>query len=438
MLLRRFHGPLVLFIGSLLAVPSAQGRVWVVDDDGGAGVDFVTIQEAITAASDGDTILLKEGTYFETPQFGSKGLVLAADASTRPIVELGGGTDASGELPRIAEGLPLGASLTIRGIEIGFLANSFSAAHTFYLRDCQGSVWIEDCSIGQIETTDSPQQAAVYLQDCDRVALLDCQVTALDGENLLVSCPAECTFGAQDAMHLVRSTAFLFDTRVEGGDGSNCYVLPSGAFGGDDGNIGILADDASSLHLEAGMVTGGYFGGCPAGGATDGGNAVELRDSSFVSTREAVLVGGGVNTFGCGDFPNPGLPLAIDGTSAAEDYPVPTLALTVDSPVRAGEIVTVHLDGPPLVPVWLAAGAQPFGLHLERFAGTVLLAPPLGISSLGSLDAGGQLTLSIPAGSVPPGVDAVAVHAQVYYFDATTSTFALGGGSFLLGLSAAF
>ena len=56
--------PLVAPLLLALVLPAAaQGAVWIVDDDGGAGVDFVTIHDAVDAAADGDTILVKDGTY---------------------------------------------------------------------------------------------------------------------------------------------------------------------------------------------------------------------------------------------------------------------------------------------------------------------------------------------------------------------------------------
>ena len=45
------------------ASPRGEAREWTVDGDGPA--DFYTIQGAINAASDGDTITIRDGTYCE-------------------------------------------------------------------------------------------------------------------------------------------------------------------------------------------------------------------------------------------------------------------------------------------------------------------------------------------------------------------------------------
>jgi nitrous oxidase accessory protein len=54
----------LLVLADLKFVESARAsRTWTVDDDGSA--DFHTIQEAVNAASDGDTVLVHSGTYYE-------------------------------------------------------------------------------------------------------------------------------------------------------------------------------------------------------------------------------------------------------------------------------------------------------------------------------------------------------------------------------------
>ena len=55
----------VLAVLVLACAGTAAGATWVVDDDGGAGVDFTTIQAAVDAASAGDTIEVRGGMYVE-------------------------------------------------------------------------------------------------------------------------------------------------------------------------------------------------------------------------------------------------------------------------------------------------------------------------------------------------------------------------------------
>jgi parallel beta-helix repeat protein len=49
-----------------LLIGAVSAATWYVDDDGGAGINFTQIQEAMRAAHDNDTIIVYNGTYNES------------------------------------------------------------------------------------------------------------------------------------------------------------------------------------------------------------------------------------------------------------------------------------------------------------------------------------------------------------------------------------
>ncbi len=53
-----------------ITVTAAGPKTWYVDDSGGA--DFTTIQAAVNAATDGDTIIVRDGTYPENVVVGKE------------------------------------------------------------------------------------------------------------------------------------------------------------------------------------------------------------------------------------------------------------------------------------------------------------------------------------------------------------------------------
>ena len=86
---------MILFLCSaVLSLPTSLAggqQVLVVDDDGGVGVDFTELQEAVDAASAGDVILVRSGTYSGL-LLGDKSLFVIADrgADVRMITNIPG------------------------------------------------------------------------------------------------------------------------------------------------------------------------------------------------------------------------------------------------------------------------------------------------------------------------------------------------------------
>jgi parallel beta-helix repeat protein len=93
-------------------------RTWTVDDDGPA--DFQTIQEAINNASEGDTIYVKNGTYYENVVMNKNNLTLVGENKEDAIIDGGGG----GSVIRINANNILVSGFTMQGS--GISLDSFS------------------------------------------------------------------------------------------------------------------------------------------------------------------------------------------------------------------------------------------------------------------------------------------------------------------------
>jgi len=91
---KAFYGLIVtLLLTNMLVLSSniqrveAEPKTWTVDDDGPA--NFSSIQEAINAASSGDTIYVKNGTYYENVEV-NKTVSLIGESKENTIVDGGG------------------------------------------------------------------------------------------------------------------------------------------------------------------------------------------------------------------------------------------------------------------------------------------------------------------------------------------------------------
>ena len=109
-----------------LAPTALAQRTFVVDDDGGPGVDFTAIQPAVDAAVAGDRILIRGG-FYSAPTI-TKGVALFAgrdvtvDAFTRPFT---------------IRGVPVGEVVSLNGFERTGLSNAMR------IESCRGTVILQ-------------------------------------------------------------------------------------------------------------------------------------------------------------------------------------------------------------------------------------------------------------------------------------------------------
>lgn len=82
------HGILLMSIGLLLVcafVGTASGKIWYVDDDGGA--DFTKIQDVIDVANESDTIFVYNGTYIEHLSIDKVNLTILGENRNTTIID---------------------------------------------------------------------------------------------------------------------------------------------------------------------------------------------------------------------------------------------------------------------------------------------------------------------------------------------------------------
>ncbi len=84
----RYWLVLVCFaVTMLVLVGTTSADTWYVDDDGGAGINFTKIQEAVDVAQANDTIFVYDGTYEEQVRVDKR---LTLKGIECPVVDTGG------------------------------------------------------------------------------------------------------------------------------------------------------------------------------------------------------------------------------------------------------------------------------------------------------------------------------------------------------------
>lgn len=388
------------FVLFALASLAAAQSTWTVDSMNGPGTDFTEIADAIAAAGEGDTIVVRNG-FYGLIHVDGKSLTITAEAGASPVISpftFGGSNPAL-----LIENLAAGQRASVRGMRF---AHTFTTTMltSISCRDCMGSIWLEDCDTLTTPAGLMSPRSGMRVTSCDNLVVTRCFLSGSDN-SICSTCPMP------PGVLLVDSNTAIYDSRIEGCDGSNSV----GAAGPQTGGNGLVIE-GGTCYLSGSNVTGGQGG--PAfllQPAADGGiGLLQLLDSTVTRALDTTIAGGPGGP-GNGTPPgNPGQDLVVNAGTFATLTGTARSAV-IDSPVRpATEALVETFNGLPGDVVLMAYSTSgplaPFFLPAGK--GPLVIAPNLVISTKGTCDANGELVTTPMIGALSPGVSSQVVYLQ--------------------------
>ncbi|MCB9896445.1 MAG: hypothetical protein H6825_00445 [Planctomycetes bacterium] len=379
----------LLALLALTLAARGQGNLIIVDDGPCPGADFATIQAAVDAAQDDDTILVHGSTGAPFAPFVVEGKDLR-------LVAFGD--------VQIDASAPVELRDTDPDREI--LLRGFTSTRPLVVQHCKGPVWIEDCRFGGAAAS-TPEPGASF-DDCGAVTLV--RATFRGGDAMPDgSAAAEAGVIAHDVALLQ-----IWNGLVTGGRGALFDATSA------DGGHGLTAGGATVVALHAADLRGGDGATSADAGATqpgsDGGDGLRADAGVTVLRYDSSLSGGAPGTSDAGDG-KPGRPLA--GSAVVLELPGEARVFSVEpAVVLEGHPAFVHVETVPGDHAILWAGTFQLPMLLPALGGT-LSTILWYVADLGVLP-GGPLDLQPVLAEGLAGPDSVLpLHAQLGFLNGT-------------------
>ncbi len=363
----------------------AQGQLWVVDDGGNFGAHFTDIQPAVSAAQDGDTVLVHEGEYGPVTIDGKALVVLNASFL--------GVNLRCGEL--VVRNLLPSQEVSVRGF----------GPDRVLLQSNAGSVLLEQVWVGQ-----APLFSACNLRP---PALPATAVDALRVEACAAVTTARCRFVGMYGEGTGARGMYV--------EHSNLYMHGTSAFGGTPSGANAMTGGPALECVDSFVFVSGWrlHGGCGPAGASSCAPGGAGGPAVFVARGPAPLLQGvdlHAGLGGCSpSFPQCGScgsagELAVGGY---ELLPGAGRSLEALGPAPGGQSVLAKFSGAPGDLVIYALSLELWPSYLPVFTDALALPlPPLLLFTAGVAGQFGNLFSALQVPVLPPGVGALPVYLQ--------------------------
>jgi len=376
----------------------------LVVDASGAG-DFTDLQPAVDFAADGDTLLVKTGTYGHF-RLDAKGLVVLAEAgATVTIQELV--TDTS--ISNLGKGqMVLLSGLVFRGLG--------EHADGLCLWRNTGPVRVQSCTLlggDALEYPEGDGGNGAYVCECPDVAFTDCTIRGGHGSDDGDDPCFGCQLGSGGyGMWMDRSTVTVNRCTITGGDGGSS---PSWGGDGGDGGHGAALDNSNYVAVDS------RFQGGDGGDSSDvfpvcgrGGAGLWVEPTSVVHELACSFAGGKAgSTFGgeCAD--------GQDVVGSVTSLSGPARAMLTERVVREGQTYDLAFHGAPRDAVYLASSPATLYRFLPSLRGVHLLAPiqPSSRARTGTIPGSGAFSITVTQPDLRPGEQSRIVHTQAIFVD---------------------
>jgi len=394
----------IAFVVTLVSgLVSAQGAIHIVDVNEGPNADYVQIADAVAGANDGDTLLVRAGGY-EPFAIDGKSLTITREK----------GFDV-----RVAGTITVRNLSPTQRVVVHGLRNGTAIEHGLLVENCTGVVWFEDCEFAG--ASGQPAYDGVHLDTATQVVLVRGRAEGGIGSGSLADSAG--AWGG-DGIESINSNSYIWSMGLQGhkgGDGDDI-----GGWGGNGlfvrSNAAHTAFVAGSrmIGADGGRADGDFdiFCGCEqCGFAGPGGDGLRIwgnPEMTLIVRDNAYTPGqGGVSTFiktECLDGAD-GVEINPDNAIFVE-YPGGVPRFSATSPTREGALIDVKVASDADDLVTLMISTQTLPIWFDPLLGVVGVLPPIFLAPLGVVGIEGTLSASLPAPTLPAGLESAILFAQ--------------------------